>query len=156
MYFSVTAKAIAKSASGAVGLLIAKAESFGGLPYKVSYKLSESIVCPVILYGAPIWGTECYSCIQAVQHRAARCFLNVGKYTPAAAISGDTAWYPMECRLWKSVLNLWSRFVNMDSNRVNKTNFNWCDAKSLTRVEIVIIELESSLISIIFKKTIKF
>lgn len=128
--FSVTAKAVAKSASRALGLVIAKAKSFGGLPYRVFYKLYESIVCPVILYGAPIWGTACYSCIQAVQHRAARYFLNVGKYTPVAAISGDTAWYPMECRLWKSVLNHWCRFVNMDSNRLNKRIFNWCDAKS--------------------------
>ena len=32
---------------------------FGGLPYDVFYKLYESIVCPVIMYGAPIWGTEC-------------------------------------------------------------------------------------------------
>ena len=73
--FSVTAKAVTKSASRALGLVIAKAKSFGGLPYRVFYKLYESIVCPIILYGAPIWGTACYSCIQAVQHRAARYFL---------------------------------------------------------------------------------
>ena len=63
--------------------------------YNVFYKLFESIVCPVIMYGAPIWGTECFSCIQAVQSRAARYFLNVGKYTPVAAVNGDTAWYPL-------------------------------------------------------------
>ena len=39
----------------------------------------------VILYGAPILGTESFSCIQAVQNRAARYFLNVGKYSPVAA-----------------------------------------------------------------------
>ena len=53
-------------------------------------------MCPVIMYGAPIWGTECFSCIQAVHNRSARYFLNVGKYTPVAAVNGDTAWYPME------------------------------------------------------------
>ena len=36
----------------------------------------------------PIWGTECFSCIQAVHNRAARYFLNVGKYTPVAAVNG--------------------------------------------------------------------
>ena len=44
---------------------------------------------------------ECFSCIQAVHNRAARYFLNVGKYTPVAAVNGHTAWYPMECMLWK-------------------------------------------------------
>ena len=99
--YSKTAKAVAKSANRALGLIIAKSKAFGGLPYDVLYKLYESLVCPVIRYGAPIWGTECFSCIQAVQNRAARYFLNVGKYTPVAAVNGDTAWYPMECRLWK-------------------------------------------------------
>ena len=47
-----------------------------------------------------------------------------------AAVNGDTAWYPMECRLWKSVLNHWCRLVNMDDNRLNKKVFKWCDLKS--------------------------
>ena len=104
--FSKTAKAVAKSANRALGLIIAKSKSFGGLPY-VFYKLYESIVCP----------------------GAARYFLNVGKYTPVAAVNGVTAWYPMECRLWKSVLNNWCRLVNMDNNRLNKRVFVWCDLK---------------------------
>ena len=41
-------------------------------------------MCPVIMYGPPIWRTECFSCIQAMHNRAARFFLNVGKYTPVA------------------------------------------------------------------------
>ena len=127
--YSKTAKAVAKSANRALGLIIAKSKAFGGLPYDVFYKIYESIVCPVIMYGAPIWGTECFSCIQAVQNRAARYFLNVGKYTPVAAVNGDTAWYQMECRLWKSVLNHWCRLVNMDNDRLNKRVFVWCDLK---------------------------
>ena len=54
--FSKAAKAVAKSANRALGLIIAKAKSFGGVHYNVFYKLYESIVCPVIMYGAPIWG----------------------------------------------------------------------------------------------------
>ena len=76
--YSKTAKAVLKFANRACGLIIAKSKAFGGLPYVLFYKLYESIVCPVIMYGAPIWGTECFSCIQAVQNRAARYFLNVG------------------------------------------------------------------------------
>ena len=35
--FSKTAKAVAKSANRALGLIIAQAKSFGGLPYNVFY-----------------------------------------------------------------------------------------------------------------------
>ena len=68
------------------------------------------------------------NCIQAVQNRATRYFLN----TPVAAVNDDTAWYPMECRLWKSVLNYWCHYfkVNMDNSRLNKHVFIWCDFKS--------------------------
>ena len=72
--FSKTAKAVAKSANRALGLIIAKAKYFGGLPYNVFYKLYERIVCPVIMYRAPIWGTECFCCILAVHNRVARYF----------------------------------------------------------------------------------
>ena len=86
-------------------------------------------MCPVIVYGAPVWGTECYSCIQAVQHRAARYFLNVGKYSSVAAMTGDTNWYPLECKLCESVLNHWCCCVNMNSSRLNKRIFKWCVLK---------------------------
>ena len=41
--FLKTTKAVAKSANRALGLIIAKAKSFGCLPYNVFYKLYESI-----------------------------------------------------------------------------------------------------------------
>ena len=66
--YSKTAKAVAKAANRALGLIIAKSKAFGGLPYDVFNKLYESNVCPVIMYGAPIWGTECFGCNQAVQN----------------------------------------------------------------------------------------
>ena len=58
--YSKTAKAVAKSANRALGLIIAKSKAVGGLPYDVFYKLYESIVCPVIMYGAPIWGDRMF------------------------------------------------------------------------------------------------
>ena len=63
------------------------------------------------------------------KNRAARYFLNVGKYTLFAAVNGDTAWYPKECRLWMSGLNHWCRLVNKDNDRLNKRVFVWCDLK---------------------------
>ena len=63
------------------------------------------------------------------KNRAARNFLNFGKYTPFAAVNGDTAWYSKECRLWMSGLNHWCHLVNMDNDRLNKRVFVWCDLK---------------------------
>ena len=51
-----TAKSVAASASRALGLIISKFYANGGMPYKVFTKVYESLVAPVIDYGAAIWG----------------------------------------------------------------------------------------------------
>ena len=54
-------KSIAQSASRALGLLIAKYNSMGGMPYDVFTKWYDSCVWPVISYGAAIWGFKSFS-----------------------------------------------------------------------------------------------
>ena len=88
----------------ALGLLIAKCKSAGGMPYDVFTKLYDSMVWPVIANGAAVWGDKTYSCTNAVQNRAMRFFLRVGKYTANAALSGDMGWSRPASRQWKSVL----------------------------------------------------
>ena len=83
--YNVTASVVAKSASRALGLLISKAKSIGGLSYNCFSKLYESSVIPIIRYGASIWGHKEYS----VHNRMCRYFLGVGKFTPNAAVQGD-------------------------------------------------------------------
>lgn len=70
MDFSVTAKMVAQSASPALGLVIAQCKQIWGVPYNVYTKLYDSIVWPVIAYGAAIWGDTSFACIEAVQNRA--------------------------------------------------------------------------------------
>ncbi len=65
------AKVVAKSANRALGLLIAKNKVTGGMPYDVFTQLyNNTLVQPVIDYGAGIWGTGNFSCIKSVQYKA--------------------------------------------------------------------------------------
>ena len=125
--YSLTAKAVAQSASRALGLLIAKFKCMGGMPYDVFTRLYDSLVWPVISYGASIWGTKSFSCIAAVQNRAMRFFLGTGKYTPNAAVCGDMGWEPTHIKQWKSVCLYWHRMVHLDGSRINKRVFCWSD-----------------------------
>ena len=86
------AKVVSQSAGRALGLLIAKYKSLGGMPYDVFTKLYDSLVWPVISYGAAIWGNKSFSCINSIQNRAMRFYLGTGKYTPTAAVGGDMGW----------------------------------------------------------------
>ena len=126
--YSITAKAVAQSASQALGLLIAKAKACGGFPFGTFTRLYDSTVNSVISYGASIWGTREYSCINAVQHRAGRFFLGVGKFTPNAAVEGDMGWTPADVRQWNCVIRLWCRLKTMDVNRLNYKVYKWADS----------------------------
>ena len=123
--YGITAYNVAQSAGRALGLLIAKSKANGGMPYKCFTKLYESLVQPVIDYGSAIWGTKNFSCINAVQHRACRFFMGVGKYTPNCAVQGDMGWPLPAYNQWLCVSKLWCRSMCMNDNRLNKKIFLW-------------------------------
>ena len=69
---------VANSASRALGLLITKFKTAGGLPFSTFTKLYNSTVFSMINYSASIWGCRMFTCIKAVQNRALRSFIGVG------------------------------------------------------------------------------
>ena len=103
------AKAVAMSASRALGLSIAKCKLNGGFIVNTYTTLYDSLVWFTISYGAAIWGTNEYSCINAVQNRAMRFYLGVGKYTANISVIGDMRWKPCIIRQWPCVLRNWQR-----------------------------------------------
>ena len=118
--FKVTAEIVAKSANRALGLLIAKCKAAGGIPFNCFERLYKSMVLPVIHYGSSIWGHNSYSSIDAVHNRACRFILGVGKYTPTAAILGDSGLTPPVIDQWIEITRSWCRSFYMDSARLNR------------------------------------
>ena len=86
-------------------------------------KLYYSLVWPVMDYGSCIWGTNRRNCTEAVQNRACRYFMAVGKYTPNIAVQGDMGWVPPQIRIWNSMGRCWARFKDMNEDRLNKKSF---------------------------------
>ncbi len=98
------AKYVSQAAQRALGMLIAESKAHGGMSYAVFTKLFNSLVQPIIYYGASVWGHKIHSSIQLVQNRAARYFLGVGRKTPFAGFQGDMGWKMSEHRSWLSVV----------------------------------------------------
>ena len=82
-----------------------------------------TLVWPVIAHGAATWGDRNFACIESVQNRAMRYYLDVCRYTPTAAVAGDMGWDPVHVRQWKFVGNFWSRLCSMDNTRLTKKVF---------------------------------
>ena len=126
--FEMTSKFVAQSASRALGLLISKCKLAGGLPFNVYTKLYDSVVYPVISYGAGIWG-----CINAVQNRAMRFFLGVGKYIPIADFEGEMEWEASFIKQWTSIGRHFVRISRTPLNRINKHIALWAHSKAFPK-----------------------
>jgi hypothetical protein len=129
---NITAKAVAASANRVLCLVIAKCKVLGGVTYHVFTKLYDSLVSPIIEYGASIWGYKNLFCINTIHNRACQFFLGVGKYTPNAAVTGDMGWLPFFHKQWKRIIRLWCRLNNMTSDRLNRKVFVWSNCMSLS------------------------
>lgn len=125
MDYNIMAKNVSKAASRALGLVISRYKALGGLPFNSFTKLYDSLVYSTISYGAAIWGDRSFSCISAVQNRAARFFMGVGRYTPNTAVMGDIGWTNTESRQWESVIYHWHRLRSMEQSRLNFKVFKW-------------------------------
>ena len=94
--YTAMAKHVSRSANGALSLVITKHKTFGSLPFYTYTRLFYSVVRSTIRYGGAIWGDRQFSCITAVQNKAERFYLGVGRYTPNAAVNGDIGWLSPE------------------------------------------------------------
>ncbi len=133
--YQFMAKAVARSASRALGLLIVKSKAHGGFQHNIFTKLFDTLVWSVINYGSAIWGTREFSCISAVQNRAMRFYMGVGKYTPNDAIAGDMGWKPPYVKQWTNIFRHWSRCTKMENNRLNSKVFKWSIRKGSYKIK---------------------
>ncbi len=105
--------------------LLAKTKVYEGMPYEYFTKLYDTLVQPILDYGASIWGPKEFSCVNAVQNRTSHYYMGVGKYTLNGAIHGDMGWRLATPRQWITVTRQWCRMMNMVNTRINKRVLLW-------------------------------
>ena len=110
-------KALAASAGRALGALITKCKTAGGVSYHIYTKLYNSLVAPVLNYAAGIWGTAMYSCINTIQNRACRYYLGVGSKSANVATRADMGWMSQPHRQYIEVLRLYCRLQQLPQER---------------------------------------
>ena len=114
-----TVKPLAASAGRALGALITKYKHFGGMSFNIFTRLYDSLVSPVLNYGAGIWGNVNLQCANTVQNRACRFFLGVGSKTSNVATRGEMGWKPQVHRQYLEVLRLHCRLEQLPLYRLN-------------------------------------
>jgi hypothetical protein len=125
MDLAVMSKAVALSATRALGLLIAKCKAHGGVPFSVFSQLYDALVQSILDYGASVWGVQSFSHIRTIQLRAGRYYLGVGRYTPNNAVIGEMGWTEPGERVWKCVFQQWYRLNALPMDRLNARVHSW-------------------------------
>ena len=122
---SVTVREISKSASRALGLIISKFKMNGGMTYNCYTRLFESLVQPILLYGACIFGATEQKVLNTVQNKASRFFLGLPSKSSNLASLGDMGWATVKCKQYTEVVRLLFRLRNMNRNRLTYHIFQW-------------------------------
>jgi len=115
---SLTAQELSKSAGRALGALYTKFILDGGMSCSIFKTLYESLVEPVLFYGAGIWGVNIYRFTQTIQNKACRLFLGTGKNASNIATFGDLGLNSCMVKQRLEVSRLWLRLHSSDPNRL--------------------------------------
>ena len=118
-------KELAKSASRALGALFGKFIDAGGMTFDVYSKLYTTIVEPILFYASGIWGTKQHAVINAVQNKAQRFLLAVGRNTSNAAVRGDIGWSSCKIKQDIACVRLMCKIVRSDDNRILRKTMEW-------------------------------
>jgi len=116
----VAQKELLGKATKAMFSVIGKARKLM-LPVDIQITLFDSLVKPVVMYGAEVWGPQNCQLADKLQIRFLKLTLGLGKYTPTVMVRGETGVYPISLDITARVLNYWFKLVKCgNSSKISK------------------------------------
>ena len=88
-------------------------------PVDVAVTLFISLVKPVVLYGAEVWGCESYNILERLQLRFCKYMLSVNKYTCSDMIYGELCVTPLSIDVSIRMVVYWAKLVSSNQNKIS-------------------------------------
>ena len=92
----------------------------GVVPINVYFKMFDSQIQPILLYGSEVWGFKEYYALEKVHLLACKKFLNVSISTPSAMVYGECGRYPLYITSYCRCLKYWFKIITMPEHRLPK------------------------------------
>ena len=91
---------------------------FKRLSFDIKTKLSlfDSLVTPILLYGAEVWGIYNISNIDKIRIKYCKAILGVRQQTPNYAVFGELGRYPLSVICKERALNFWIKILKCDNS----------------------------------------
>ena len=84
---------------------------------KLLFKVFDSKIKPIVLYGSEIWGVKKQDCIEKVHEKFCKLVLNVGKTTFNFAALSECGRYPMYVYYHHRAIKYWCKLLEENPNR---------------------------------------
>lgn len=91
--------------------------SLGNLPHNTFYKIFDSKIYPIILYGSEIWGYQMYDILERVQIYACKRYLTVGLEAVNSVSLAECGRLPVYIFTFKRLVKYWLKIVDMNTDR---------------------------------------
>ena len=90
----------------------------------VFFKLFDSQVVPILLYGAEVWGYKQYESVERVHLFACKSFLRVCNKTPNNVVYGEVGRYPLHITAVIKCIKYWFKLLLQPDNYYSKKSYN--------------------------------
>ncbi len=90
----------------------------------VYFKLFDTQIAPILLYGSEVWGVKRYDAIESVHLVACKTFLNVGLQTPNVIVYGECGRYPLYIKALVRAIKYWLKLTEMHSDMIHKKAYD--------------------------------
>ena len=100
--------------------ILSKLYRYGQLTNNVFFKIFDTKVLPILMYGAEIWGIQARHEVERVQHYACKHYLCARQNSTNDAVMGDCGRYPLYVTMANRVIRYWIKITKMQDHRYVK------------------------------------
>ena len=104
--------------------VLSKLYQYGQLPKDVFFKLLDTKICPILLYGSKLGGVEKRVAIERVQNYACKRYMCVNLKSNNDAVLGDCGRYPMYTEGMKRSVTYWLKILKLHDHRYVRKCYN--------------------------------
>jgi hypothetical protein len=93
---------------------------FGKFMHNDYFKIFDSMVTPILTYGAELWGFECNKHIEQVHSKFCKDFLGVNTFVNDSMALGECGRFPIAVNYHMKFVRYWVRLIEMENHRYPK------------------------------------